>query len=117
MKLSLDHCSSLFQPHCGIRFQLYSKEPAISRIVVGDYHEIFGAFKSRRDVVVKYQHARVRHRQGRTAAVEVDMYEVESCFGSRLRFVIWYCMLLVICVWLAKQFLIVRQLDLAAIRG
>jgi hypothetical protein len=45
------------------------------------------------------------------------MYEVESCFGSLLRFMIWYCILLTIYIWLAKQFLIVRQLDLTAIRG
>jgi hypothetical protein len=30
---------------------------------------------------------------------------------------IWYYMLFTICAWLAKQFLIIRQLDLAVVRG
>jgi hypothetical protein len=30
---------------------------------------------------------------------------------------VWYCILLIIYAWLAKQFLIIRQLDLAAVRG
>jgi hypothetical protein len=45
------------------------------------------------------------------------MYEVEYRIGSCLRLMVWYCMLLAICAWLAKQFLIVRQLNLAAVRG
>jgi hypothetical protein len=45
------------------------------------------------------------------------MYEVECRFCSWLGLMVWYCMLLAICAWLAKQFLIVRQLDLAAVRG
>ena len=45
------------------------------------------------------------------------MYKVEYRFYSWLGLMVWYCMLLAICAWLAKQFLIIRQLDLAAVRG
>jgi hypothetical protein len=45
------------------------------------------------------------------------MYEIEYRFYSYLGLIIWYCILLAICAWLAKQFLIIRQLDLAAVRG
>jgi hypothetical protein len=45
------------------------------------------------------------------------MYEVKYRFCSWLGFIIWYCILLAIYAWLAKQFLIIRQLDLAVVRG
>ena len=45
------------------------------------------------------------------------MYEIEYRIGSCLGLMVWYCMLLAICTWLAKQFLIIRQLDLIAVRG